>query len=189
MHLADVLIHDLSKIFPKLVRDQKKASRKVKEAVIIPAMDLAIQMQTAISRYRFHLPSWKVRKCPSISKQFLQKHRCLDVHTRGMLTTKNPALADRTGEIGKAILVIEPGLKRIDENGKILELRPTELLIRLDSDVQGSKQSEAIDLTADLDEDADSDKIRESSVSTYQNGSDDSYSGRVSTDTADEAGE
>lgn len=147
--MALVLAQSLKLVFPNLLADDKSLSR-IKEGIIIPAIDLATQLQTGFEQYHVEFPKWDPSVCQAVTMEDLQKQHCVDIKNRKNLKAKSPAFAGKRGYIGRALLAIEPGLTRRQANGKMLSIRPIKFVVEVAEDTQDSKQSASIEPKASV---------------------------------------
>ena len=125
------LFENLSVIFPNL-HGKVEARRDFHEQVTVPAMAIVSKLQGLASRFTLDMASGDLVNCRKVTRNDLKKVTAIDLETGKTLRHGSAIVADREGAIGDFVLALEPGLRRVKEEGSAIDLRKETWLVRLD---------------------------------------------------------
>ncbi|KAL9031250.1 MAG: hypothetical protein Q9196_000718 [Gyalolechia fulgens] len=114
--------------------------RKIRfeERVLRPAVDLAVAMKTSITLYSFsnyltHESRLKQVPLPSFA---LQGYRMINIDTRETLRAEKASKLDNDGVVGYQVLLLAPGLHRLDSRTPAKRLTPDVVCVKVGSVVE-----------------------------------------------------
>ena len=113
--LAKEIFETLEKKFPVISR-QRQSLERLYEKVVRPSFKLAINLQGSSTSYKFapDMIGPSTYSFNHIPARLLGKSTLIDVSTRKTLKRDRPVVADTHGCIRKPLLLVEPGLFRLN---------------------------------------------------------------------------
>lgn len=128
--ITERLIDTLSAFFP-VVRGNHESKKRLFNQVIVPSADLAFKINGSVSRYKFIMETDAPLQPEHVYLDYVRYHRLINVKSRKTLKPDSGLTADREGRIGTRIMPLEPELRRVDADGKTVELRQDSHLVHL----------------------------------------------------------
>ena len=145
--VTEQLREALLESFP-ILKQLKEIFAKLEEHIVSPTVELAIVMQTSLTRYKLYPqmdfpPLWYL---PTRHPELIPGCVLKDIETRRILTPQSSVTKDQDGTIGHDIMVIEPQLMRYESDLYTeVVLRKAQAVIKLDVplDARGRRDNEA----------------------------------------------
>ena len=132
------MFKNLSETFP-VVFGKMASLGSFYEQVMQPASKLAIKLRASCSTYGFCFPGAAFEKFEPVTTTMLKDHCMIDVKTRMTLKPNTGVVADKNGVFGKCIIMLEPGLYRVNKGKEHSILRQDAILIELDHPITKRK--------------------------------------------------
>jgi len=132
-HITTKIFNDIEAYFP-IIRGQEKSLRSFYERVILPAVQLAIDVRVSTTPYEWYpnMSGPKPRSWKKIASNALNFNSMIEVETRKALKVDSPVVSDKNGYIGVPVLLVEPGLvRRSVGKERPKTLRPPTYLLEL----------------------------------------------------------
>ncbi len=130
------LFESLSEIFPIIMNNHESMMRLYWQ-IMQPAAKLAVKVQVSVSTYRFRRT---LTKNPLmhyvIGVSHLQANKFIDITTNKTLKPDSAVIPNKDGNIGQALMLLEPALVRLDQNDKDIDLRKAVYLVELDAPIR-----------------------------------------------------
>ena len=128
----------LSETFPVVFGDMESMNR-FHEQVMQPASKLAITLQGSCSIYCFHITKAPFSKFKPLTTNRIKNNCMIDVKTRMTIKPNTGVVADESGVFGKFIMMLEPGLYRVNKGKEDSTLRQPVYLVELDHPITKRK--------------------------------------------------
>ena len=129
------LFESLAATFPHL-HEKVEARKGLHEQVTVPAMAIVSKLQELASTYTLDMASADNPNCRRITRNDLKKITAIDLETGKTLKRGSAIVRGREGAIGDLVLPLEPGLRRVKEEGSAIDLRKETWLVRLDESLR-----------------------------------------------------
>ncbi|KAL8945800.1 MAG: hypothetical protein Q9222_007711 [Ikaeria aurantiellina] len=130
--IVQEVLDTVEPFFPS-IRNTKGTVQRLLEKVVNPAVALATMIQTSSTKYKFFpdITSRNLLSTYTLNKDDLSIAKLIDVSTRRTLKVDSPFQADEQGQIGTQIMLLAPGLYRINTSTAPLPLVKEIKLIEL----------------------------------------------------------
>lgn len=114
--------------------EEHESLHALKEKIVIPAMELALNIQLTSGRYYFYPRTGLVPPAERrLTFERISEHTMIDMSTRRTLKDNSPVMSADDGTIGEKIFVLEPGLVRRGRGGNPdVLMRKVVYLVKLD---------------------------------------------------------
>ena len=132
------MFESLSETFP-VVFGNLESMNTFYEQVMQPALKLAITLQGACSTYCFDIAESPFTKFKPLTTDQIKDHCMIDIKTRMTLKPNAGVVADENGVFGRCIMMLEPGLYRINKGKEDSTLRQRVYLVELDHPIRKRK--------------------------------------------------
>ena len=126
------LISELANFFP-FIGDDATCQNALYEKVVVPAVDLAIRIQTSTTVYRF-IPrfSSKIKLCRLVVDLCeVSDLKMIDIKSGKQLRSESQLVANGEGTIGDQLLVLTPALMRRQSANNYIRLTQEVILVEL----------------------------------------------------------
>ena len=132
------MFESLSETFPVVFGDLERMKR-FQDQVMQPASKLAITLRGSCSTYCFHITGTPFPRFKPLTTNRIRDECMIDVKTRMTLKPNTGVVADESGVFGKFIMMLEPGLYRVNKGKEDSTLRRGVFLVELDHPITKRK--------------------------------------------------
>ena len=124
------MFESLSETLP-IVFGNPESMKRFHKQIMQPASKLATTLQASCSNYCFQIAEAPFPKFDPLTTNHIQSNGMIDVKTRMTLKPNTGVVADDNGVIGKFIMMLEPGLYRVNKGKEDSTLRQGVFLVEL----------------------------------------------------------
>ena len=132
------MFESLSGTLP-IVFGNPESMKRFHEQIMQPASKLATTLRASCSTYWFQIAETPFPKFNPLTTNLIRTNRMIDLKTRMTLKPNAGLVADENGVFGKLIMMLEPGLYRVNKGKEDSTLRPCVYLVELDHPITKRK--------------------------------------------------